>query len=88
MFDELDTQSVKTRETALFASFSDRLEQILPNCPGLAKHLAGHDLASINSREKLSTLPVLRKAELMQASKPSFGGMKIAFEMSARLSKI
>ncbi|MFT5893266.1 MAG: hypothetical protein ACI8VW_000131, partial [bacterium] len=30
MFDELDTQSVKTRETALFASFSDRLEQILP----------------------------------------------------------
>ena len=76
MFDELDTQSVKTRETALFASFSDRLEQILPHCPGLAKHLEGYASDNIATREALHTLPVLRKSVLMQAQQqnPPFGG--------------
>jgi phenylacetate-CoA ligase len=76
MFDELDTQSVKTRETALFASFSDRLEQILPNCPGLAKHLDGYLSKAIVDRETLQTLPVLRKSVLLQSQQenPPFGG--------------
>jgi phenylacetate-CoA ligase len=76
MFDELDTQSVKTRETALFASFSYRLEQILPNCPGLAKHLKGFSINAILDRKALQTLPVLRKSVLMQAQQqnPPFGG--------------
>lgn len=76
MFDELDTQSVKTRETALFASFSDRLEKILPNCPGLAKHLVGFSINAIENRQALQTLPVLRKSVLMQSQQenPPFGG--------------
>ncbi|MFT6303740.1 MAG: phenylacetate-CoA ligase [Granulosicoccus sp.] len=76
MFDELDTQSVKTRETALFASFSDRLGQILPLCPGLAKHLDGFSTDAIVNRKALQTLPVLRKTVLMQSQQenPPFGG--------------
>ena len=76
MFDELDTQSIKTRETALFASFSDRLQQILPHCPGLAKHLDGYAIDGIGNREALQALPVLRKTALMQAQQenPPFGG--------------
>jgi phenylacetate-CoA ligase len=76
MFDELDTQSVKTRETALFASFSGRLAQILPFCPGLAKHLEGYSTDAIVNRKALQTLPVLRKSVLMQSQQenPPFGG--------------
>jgi len=76
MFDELDTQSVKTRETALFANFSGRLEQILHDCPGLAKHLDGYPIDAIVDRKALEALPVLRKSVLMasQQANPPFGG--------------
>lgn len=76
MFDELDTQTEKNREAALFAGFSDRLGQLLPCCPGLAKHLEGHPLDAITDRAALQTLPVLRKSVLMssQQENPPFGG--------------
>lgn len=76
MFDELDTQTVKTRETALFTSFSERLQQVLPHCKGLAKHLDGYALDAIVDRDSLQRLPVLRKSVLMQSQQenPPFGG--------------
>ena len=75
-FDDLDAQQAAAREQSLFASFGARLEEATRSCPGLANHLNGVNLASINSREALQALPVLRKNELMAAQQqdPPFGG--------------
>lgn len=75
-FDILETQDASTRETDLFGRLPDYLRQATAVSSGLAKHLEGHDLASINNRAALAALPVLRKATLMeaQAKDPPFGG--------------
>ena len=75
-FDTLETRSPDERESDLFKRLPGWLEQVSANAPGWAQHLAGHDLHSINTREKLASLPVLRKSELkeIQTSRPPFAG--------------
>ncbi|MEM7300625.1 MAG: AMP-binding protein [Pseudomonadota bacterium] len=75
-FDERDTQSPDARERDLFAKLPDYLSDAVAGSEGLAAHLSGHDLSTITTRDKLASLPVLRKAQLMeaQAANPPFGG--------------
>lgn len=75
-FDELDTQEMRIRERAQFATLTTHLQKAVENCPGLATHLAGIDLTKITDAQSLQTLPVLRKSTLMQAQAehPPFGG--------------
>ena len=74
-FDALETRSKEERERDLFKSFPDFLKDITKRIPAWADRFSSVDLASITSREKLASLPVLRKPELMeaQAAKPPFG---------------
>jgi phenylacetate-CoA ligase len=74
-FDALETRSKEERERDLFKSFPDFLKDITKRIPAWADRFSSMDLASITSREKLASLPVLRKPELMeaQAAKPPFG---------------
>ncbi len=75
-FSDLEVQDADEREEAVFFRLPDYLRQATAVSSGLAKHLDGYDLASITSRERLATLPVLRKPTLMDAQKanPPFGG--------------
>ena len=75
-FDELETLDHDQREEGLFSRLPAHLESAVKVAPGLARHLDGHDLSKVNSREALANLPVLRKAELMdaQTANPPFGG--------------
>lgn len=74
-FDALETRSKEERENALFKNFPDFLKDISKRIPAWADRFSSIDLTTINSREKLASLPVLRKPELMeaQAAKPPFG---------------
>lgn len=75
-FDDFEIQDADEREEAVFFRLPDYLRQAVAVSSGLAKHLDGCDLASITSRERLASLPVLRKSTLMAAQKadPPFGG--------------
>ncbi|MEZ5871554.1 MAG: AMP-binding protein [Nitratireductor sp.] len=75
-FDSLDTLDPQARETMLFSKLPTFLAEIAQEIPGWGKRLAGVDTAGIASREALTSLPVLRKGELMeaQAAEPPFGG--------------
>ncbi|WP_127521991.1 AMP-binding protein [Mesorhizobium sp. Z1-4] len=75
-YDELECRAPQDREADLFARLPGFLVQAAKDAPGLGNWLKGHDLASVNSREALASLPVLRKAELMerQQADPPFGG--------------
>ena len=75
-FDALETRSVAARESNLFGRLPEFLASAMKSAPGLARWLDGIDPASVTSREALSRLPVLRKAELLefQLANPPFGG--------------
>ena len=75
-FDNLETREESKREAELFGKLPDHLKTAVGVSSGLSKHLSGQDLGSVNSREALSKLPVLRKDDLMaaQAKNPPFGG--------------
>ena len=75
-FDDFEIQDADEREEAVFFRLPEYLRQATAVSSGLAKHLVWYDLASITSRERLATLPVLRKPTLMEAQKadPPFGG--------------
>ncbi len=75
-FDERETDDPKAREARLFQQLADHLPQAVRVSKGLAAHLEDYDLSNVNSREALAALPLLRKAELMeaQAANPPFGG--------------
>ena len=75
-FDELECRTPAEREADLFARLPQFLAKAAAAAPGLGRWLDGYDLASINSRQALASLPVLRKAELMemQRAEPPFGG--------------
>ena len=79
-FDDLETREPAEREKALFAQLPGFLSDALDNTEGLAGWLGDIEPASIDSREALASLPVLRKPELMdmQAKNPPFGGMASA----------
>lgn len=76
MSNAVESQSNEQREAALFEAFGERLSHCAATCPGLAKHLEGHALNTVNDRSALQALPVLRKNTLMAAQQalPPFGG--------------
>jgi phenylacetate-CoA ligase len=74
--DDLETRPPERREADLFA----RLPRVLAaamQAPAYAQRLAGIDPAAITDRNALSTLPILRKAELpaLQKAALPFGGL-------------
>ena len=75
-FDDQETKDPAEREAGLFKRLSAHLAEAVTYSDGLAAHLSGHDVGSVDSREALAGLPVLRKPELMEAqtSTPPFGG--------------
>ena len=75
-FDDLETRNPEEREATFFTGFPAFLEDIKQRIPGWAKRLSDLDSSEIVSREKLATIPVLRKQELMdaQAADKPFGG--------------
>lgn len=75
-FDSLEVQDVEAREEDLFARLPNYLRQATAVSSGLAKHLSDNDTDAITNRERLASLPVLRKPTLMDAQKanPPFGG--------------
>ena len=75
-FDDLETRAPDVREADMFGSLPAKLQDIAERIPAWKERLADIDLSSINSREALAKIPVLRKPELMeaQANLPPFGG--------------
>ncbi|HSX72899.1 MAG TPA: AMP-binding protein, partial [Shinella sp.] len=74
-YDPLETRPQAVREADLFARLPKLLAAALA-APAYAGHLRGIDPADITDRNALSTLPVLRKAELpaLQKAALPFGG--------------
>ena len=75
-FDQLETREPIARERALFNLLPGLLARAVALAPGWAEHLQGIDLAAINSRAALASLPLLKKSALkdLQAKRPPFGG--------------
>lgn len=75
-FDARETRAQDVREADLFGRLPDFLATSMARAPGLARWLSGHDPQRVTSRKALSSLPVLRKADLMvfQQAAPPFGG--------------
>ncbi len=75
-YDDLESRDAEIREKALFSALPGLIENVIEKAPGWAKHLDGIDPATVNSREALGSLPVLRKSTLSehQAANPPFGG--------------
>ncbi len=74
--DTLETRPQEAREAAQLALLPALLSRAVTDCPGWRDHLAGIDLATIDSREALAGLPLLRKSSLkdLQAARPPYGG--------------
>ncbi len=75
-FDELETRSSDQRAAAMAADLPAQLINASHNAPAMAARLASVNVAQVVDRAALSTLPILRKAELgaAQQASPPFGG--------------
>jgi len=75
-FDTQETQESQLREKEVFSQLPAFLAEISKSITGWADRLSNLDLTKIDTRNALEQLPVLRKAELMEAqsAKPPFGG--------------
>jgi phenylacetate-CoA ligase len=78
-YDALETRSPAEREAALMAALPAQIAHAQKHAPAFAQSLAGVNAASINSREALAKLPVIRKYELLaqqqaQRGSNAFGG--------------
>lgn len=85
-YDSLETRDPEIRERELFAALPKHLEEAAFRSPYLRQQLQGVDVDSVDSREALAKLPLLRKSELseLQKSEPPFGGLT-AFEPNSLL---
>jgi phenylacetate-CoA ligase len=74
--DQLETRPHEAREAAQFGLLASFLQNTVAQCDGWAAHLQGCDLASVESRDDLAKLPLLRKSSLkdLQSHRPPFGG--------------
>jgi phenylacetate-CoA ligase len=74
-YDQLEIRHPEAREAALFGLLPDLIRRAMTT-EGWAEQLAGIDPRSVDSREALARLPILRKASLkdLQAKRPPFGG--------------
>lgn len=68
-FDTLETRPHATREAALMAALPLHIAHAQQHSAAYASLLAGINAASINSRQALSTLPVVHKHELLDRQK-------------------
>jgi phenylacetate-CoA ligase len=78
-YDTLETRSPAEREAALLAALPQQVAHAQKNSLAFAKSLAGVDAKTVNTRDALAKLPVIRKYELLaqqQAQRASnvFGG--------------
>ena len=75
-FDTLETRDPAVRERDLFRRLPSQIAHAIANAPAFAHILAGVDPHSIDSREKLASLPVTRKSSLLELQKAArpFGG--------------
>jgi len=74
-FDARETRTADERETELFSRLPAFLKDIMHRIPGWNDRFSSVEIDSINSRDALARLTVMRKSELMeaQAAKPPFG---------------
>jgi phenylacetate-CoA ligase len=68
-FDTLETRPHAEREAALMAALPQHIAHAQQHSAAYASVLAGVNAASINSREALAQLPVVRKNELLERQK-------------------
>lgn len=76
-YDNLENREANYREDALFTALSSQLIYAKTHAPHFAKLLADIDVAAVNTRGGLATLPITRKSDLidLQAASPPFGGL-------------
>lgn len=76
-YDSLESRDPQQRESDLFSALPSHLARAAKKSSFLRDQIADHDAASVNSRESLAQLPVVRKSELVELQKnsPPFGGM-------------
>lgn len=84
-YDALETRQPAARERELFAALPGIVARAM-TAPGWAKHLAGIDPKTANSRAALARLPVLRKSDVaaLQKETPPFGGLNATVPGKAR----
>jgi phenylacetate-CoA ligase len=77
-YDSLETREPAAREREQFARLPEIVARAM-TAPGWAAHLKGVDPKSVDSREALARLPLLRKSSLaaLQKSNPPFGGFNV-----------
>ncbi len=77
-YDSLETRPPILRESEEFAALTHAIAHAL-HAPGWAKHLAGVNAHTVNSRAALAKLPLLRKSDIaaMQKESPPFGGLNV-----------
>ncbi|MBV9555534.1 MAG: AMP-binding protein [Pseudolabrys sp.] len=77
-FDALETRDPDARERDLFARLPGQVAHAV-TAAGWAAHLRAVDAKSVNSREALAKLPVLRKSSLpaLQKETPPFGAFNV-----------
>ncbi|HCX32519.1 MAG TPA: AMP-dependent synthetase [Rhodocyclaceae bacterium] len=75
-YDSSETRDPRERERALMARLPGQVAHAVAHTAAYARLLADFDPRSVNSREALSTLPVVRKSELLDLQKAArpFGG--------------
>jgi phenylacetate-coenzyme A ligase PaaK-like adenylate-forming protein len=77
-YDPLEIRVPVLRESEEFANLPKIVAHAM-QAPGWAKHLAGIDPKSVNSRAALAKLPILRKSDIaaLQKENPPFGGLNV-----------
>ena len=76
-YDNLETRRTEEREQAIAEALPAQIAHAKSHAPFFAETLGGVDANTVRDREALATLPVLRKADLIerQGGSPPFGGL-------------
>lgn len=76
-YDSLEIRDPEVREQELFAALPGQLIHAASKAPFFGQQLSEFDLKSINSRDALAALPLVRKSDLsrLQQEQPPFGGL-------------
>jgi phenylacetate-CoA ligase len=84
-YDDLETRDPGARERKQAAALPQAVARAM-GAPGWARHLAGVDPKSVNSRATLAKLPVLHKSDVaaLQKEYPPFGGLNVTPPGKAR----
>lgn len=87
-YDRLEVRSAADRDRSMLTALPGFLQQAIENSSAAATQLDGADPKTIDSFERLATLPLRRKSELIdrQQATPPFGGLN--GKPLARLAKV